>query len=88
MTFTVKDLIEILQQLNPDDLVVVPGYEDGMDPVNYVGEVHVSWRDNNRYWYLGEFYAADSWSKEPRTRVVSIGGDRERHFAQKGTSFD
>lgn len=79
-SYTVKDLIEILQGLNPDDLVVVPGYEDGLDPVNYVGEVLVKRRVADRFWYLGEYYIPYNSFNTFCNRVVSIGGDRERHF--------
>ncbi len=46
----VKELIEKLQQMNPDDLVVLPGYEDGWDDVNCVKVVVI------REHYVGSRY--------------------------------
>lgn len=48
----VRELIETLHQYNPDDMVVVAGYEGGVDEVKRVEATHLKLNQNTE-WYYG-----------------------------------
>ena len=56
---TVKQLIEQLQQLDPDLYVFTAGYEGGFEDV-YVGEELEIALDVHSEWYYGKHERADS----------------------------
>lgn len=49
----VKQLIELLQHQDPDAMVVVCGYEAGVDEVNSVEKVFIDLNVNDK-WYYGK----------------------------------
>ena len=55
----VKQLIGELQKLDPEKRVVVRGYEDGVDDVNTITEVHLK-LDVNDAWYFGRHNVDDT----------------------------
>jgi len=57
----VKELIEILQEKDPEQIVVVPGYEGGYNDVAAVDSVKLK-LDVNSSWYYGKH---DDVSDEP-----------------------
>lgn len=50
---TVKDLIEQLQQLDPNLVVLTDGYEGGFREVQYDGTVVRFKKDSNDEWWYG-----------------------------------
>lgn len=50
---TVKDLIEMLQTVDPDLVVLVPGYEGGHREVNFDPHVMRMKKDAHDEWYYG-----------------------------------
>lgn len=48
----VKRLIELLKELNPENDVVISGYEDGVNDVSSVDLIHIE-RNVNTSWYYG-----------------------------------
>ena len=55
---TVKQLIEKLQQMNPDTIVLTRSYEDGYDPAIEIEEHDViTWKDSE--WYYGDYRDAE-----------------------------
>jgi hypothetical protein len=50
----VKELIEILQTKDPEDLVLVSGYEGGFDTIENVETIEVC-GPLNREWYYGKY---------------------------------
>lgn len=55
---TVKELIEKLQQLNPDLHVFVAGYEGGYDYAGVSEEVEIA-LDVHEEWYYGKHESVD-----------------------------
>jgi hypothetical protein len=49
----VKELIEKLSHFDPELMVIVSGYEGGVDEVNNVGKVNVKLNVNTE-WYYGK----------------------------------
>ena len=47
----VKQLIEILQQYDPETRVVIPGYEGGFKDVAYVSENDLALNVHDEWWY-------------------------------------
>jgi hypothetical protein len=68
----VKELIEQLQKFDPEEIVVVDGYETGFDEVK---EVHyltgLKKLPDNKAWYDGEYQEAStmSWLHDIQTAV-------------------
>jgi hypothetical protein len=63
----VKELIELLQQLDPEQIVVVDGYETGYDEVKEIYRVENLKRlPDNKAYYDGEFQEATAltWSHD------------------------
>jgi hypothetical protein len=50
---TVKDLIEKLQTVDPELVVLVPGYEGGFREVVFSNHVIKFQKDRNEEWYYG-----------------------------------
>ena len=51
---TVKELIEQLQQLDPDLHVFVQGYEGGFDDAGPIGDIKEIALDYHKEWYYGK----------------------------------
>ena len=54
----VKELMEKLQSYDPELMVVVSGYEDGVDEVKYAVNVKIK-LDVHTEWYYGKHEVAD-----------------------------
>ena len=50
---TVKQLIEKLEKLEPEKMIVVPGYEGGFGELDEVGEIQLD-LNVNKEWYYGD----------------------------------
>ena len=59
----VKDLIEHLKLINPELMVVRPGYEGGVTEVNHVTIIPVALNVNEE-WYYGEHEQIDEFSNK------------------------
>lgn len=57
----VKELIERLQTLDPELMVVRPGYEGGVTEVDYTAIITVALNVNEE-WYYGEHEQIDEYS--------------------------
>ena len=55
---TVGQLIEALQDYEPSLMVIVSGYEGGVDEAKYAGQVRVKLNAHNE-WYYGNHEVAD-----------------------------
>jgi hypothetical protein len=52
----IKELIEKLQQFDPETLVVVNGYEEGQDDINNIEEITITLNPNKQSsWYEGKY---------------------------------
>ena len=47
----VKDVIQRLQQFDPDTRVVIPGYEGGYKDVGYVVDSELALNVHDEWWY-------------------------------------
>jgi len=56
---TVQELIDALKLLDKDAVVVIPGYEDGYNPVCRVIATHMTNYPDPK-WYCGEFEEAET----------------------------
>jgi len=54
----VKELIEKLQSFDPELMVIVSGYEGGVDEVKYAANVKIK-LDVHTEWYYGKHEVAD-----------------------------
>lgn len=50
----VHELIELLKQRDQNAMVVIPGYEGGLDEVTNVGTTHLALNVNSTWSYYGE----------------------------------
>lgn len=66
----VKELIQQLQELDQESIVVVRGYEGGVDDVVDVTPVQVQLNVNSSWW-LGKHEICDDTSKRHRPKPVS-----------------
>ena len=68
----IKELIEQLQQLDPEAYVFVRGYEGGVDDVNTIGEPTDVILDINTAWYYGKHECADGHYRThyPNNKIV------------------
>jgi hypothetical protein len=55
----VKELIERLQQLDPEKMVVMHGYEDGYDEISEIEPISLRLNVNTA-WYYGKHDRCDS----------------------------
>lgn len=67
----VSELIEQLQQLDQDSLVVVDGYEDGVNDMNTVSPVAIYLNVNNKSYYGKHAIVTDRISRE-HPKSVSV----------------
>jgi molybdopterin-guanine dinucleotide biosynthesis protein len=53
----IKELINFLEKYNPEDIVLVNGYEEGYDEVDHIEQITVlkDERKNNIFWYIGSY---------------------------------
>ena len=65
---TVKQLIEKLQQFDPEAMVVVAGYEGGYNEISDAGDICLN-LNVNKQWYYGEH----EWDKNGECRAICIG---------------
>jgi hypothetical protein len=72
---TVKELIEQLQQLDPDLHVFVSGYEGGYNDAGPIGPVMEIALDVHKEWYYGKHEEADTAYYVP---------DKSKHTIVKG----
>ena len=56
---TVKQLIETLQQLDPEQMVVTSGYEGGYDEILAAGPIRLKLNANDE-WYYGKHEQDDN----------------------------
>lgn len=56
---TVKQLIEKLQQFNPEAMVVVAGYEGGYNEISDAGDIRLN-LNVNKEWYYGKHECDDN----------------------------
>jgi hypothetical protein len=77
---TVLELTNRLLHLDPDMMVVIPGYEGGVTEVNGVTEINV-YLNSNQEWWRGEHGTVEIGSKTGNrvTKVLQIYGVRNRH---------
>ena len=73
----VKDLIAHLSLIDPELMVVRPGYEGGVTEVDYVTIIPVFLNVNKETWYYGEHEQVDEYSTKehkdaPRANVVEL----------------
>ena len=54
----VKELIEKLQRYNPEQMVVISGYEGGYDAVDEINEMKIK-LNVNKAWYYGKHEIVD-----------------------------
>ncbi len=66
----VKELIEKLSQLDPELMVVIRGYEGGVDEVSNYGLCNI-WLNANDEWYYGKHEVLDK-GCEPRKKDSTI----------------
>ena len=59
----IKDLIRLLQQCDPEDIAVVPGYEGGYDDVNGIRSIHLKLNQNSE-WYYGVHDSATEYNAD------------------------
>jgi hypothetical protein len=66
---TVKELIERLQQYDPNDRVVLSGYEGGLDDVTHLTKIKI---EENRYQYT-RYYGphGEIWEHDERTPGIT-----------------
>ena len=81
-TMKVKDLIEQLSDLDPELMVVVSGYEGGVEEVGTVA-VETIILNAHKEWYYGSHEVQGSWRAEeypdhPRAQAVGIYGGESR----------
>lgn len=76
---TAQELIAILQECPPDMLVLVDGYEEGLDNILRIREVQVL-RDDNRALWSGLYFEPEGDGAAPSLTVLWLGGDREREW--------
>jgi hypothetical protein len=55
----VKDLIQELQKLDPETLVVVAGYEGGVDEVKNLTQYKIELDAHKGWWFFGDHRALD-----------------------------
>ena len=55
----VRELIEVLKNMDPEKMVVVAGYEGGYDEISGAGEIQLS-LNVNKSWYYGKHEQNDS----------------------------
>lgn len=67
---TVRDLIAILQQLDPDAIPLIPGNESGADEIKSISTITVKRRNGG--WWDGTHRIVD----EPGDRAILIGEGR------------
>lgn len=72
----VRELIEKLQQLDPEMLVVVDGYEGGADEPKSVTTARIALNYNTGSWYYGKH------------EFVSVGVDEDEIFSAGGANID
>ena len=70
----VKELIEKLQQLDPELAVVVSGYEGGYDDMNAMAFLNIA-RNVNDAWYSGDHaeWTTDKHANIPCEMAVELG---------------
>jgi hypothetical protein len=74
----VIELIQVLESLDPEMRVLVPGYEGGYDDVDGVSQPRTFVEKVNCAWYYGpheldnEFLDQEQHSSKPRFRAVTI----------------
>jgi hypothetical protein len=57
----IKQLIEKLQQFDPETLVVVNGYEEGQDDINNIEEITIGLNPTKQSnWYEGKYSSYDN----------------------------
>ena len=71
----VKELIEQLKQLNPELMVVVRGYEGGVNEVISYEECNIA-LDANEEWYYGRHEIVEDESDNTIKGVKLIGGSK------------
>lgn len=59
----VKELIERLQALDPELMVVRPGYEGGVTEVDHITAIEV-FLNVNEEWYYGEHEQIDDYTRD------------------------
>lgn len=65
----VKDLIETLQNYDPNTRVVRPGYEGGYQDVTFISENDLA-LNVNKEWYYGAHELADDTDHYKKTYVI------------------
>lgn len=70
----VKELIEELQKLDPEKMVVIRGYESGVNEANMVEEIRLNLNANTE-WY----YGAHEQDVVGETQAIHIGFNGEDH---------
>lgn len=76
---TVRELIARLQEFNPDTLVVVRGYEKGLDDIKDVHEIELCPKINETAWYFGKYDIVMSYDTDTeRTDAVYINSGKHQ----------
>lgn len=72
----VRELIEQLQQFDPEMMVVVDGYEGGADDIKTVDTARIALDYNKGSWYYGKH------------EFTSVGLDEAEIFSAGGATID
>ena len=73
---TVEQLINKLKSYPKDSLILVDGYEDGMDAILDIKNINVKY-DDSRQWYYGPFEEVVDDSNIEVIKLVSTRGTRQ-----------
>lgn len=71
---TIKQLIEQLEKYPHDSLVLVDGYEDGLDAILSTKLVNIDYAENQKWWY-GPFNESDKIDRKA-VKLISTRGTR------------
>jgi len=78
---TVGELIAKLQEFDQDMMVIVDGYEGGVDELRHVQTASIALGYNAESWYYGDHEIVYNTQGE-KTKIISSGGgniDREKY---------
>ena len=68
----VKMLIKKLQKMNPESLVVIPGYETGCNEVRSLLKRKVVKKKGEKQWWDGDYVHSDEEPDDPAIDVVFV----------------
>lgn len=67
----VKELIEKLQSLDPEHMLVINGYEGGVNEVSEVETIRIL-TDQNKEWYYGKHEEVGSYDEEKYETALEV----------------